>query len=243
MKRILIIFIATLSLNAVVQAAPQMPAPGEKIKVHHMTPEMREKMKKRLGDRIPKPGSQKGTIVFINTQSVVPESVFLPLVASQAKQSGFNMRYVKVATGEPEALKASAKADIAVIIVADDKSPTLLAAIEDGWAVVNVKKLEQGLTTPADKEKFYMARCQKEVLRALVSVCGGMMSQYPGNIMDSAHIRDLDLCDVFIPADKQQDMIRYLAQRNVTPLTMAHYRQACQQGWAPPPTNDVQKAI
>ena len=60
--------------------------------------------------------------------------------------------------------KAAFKADIAVIVVADDKSPALLSAIEDGWAVVNVKKLNKGLSTPEDKEKFLNDRCQKEVL-------------------------------------------------------------------------------
>jgi hypothetical protein len=29
----------------------------------------------------------------------------------------------------------------------------------------------------------------------------------------------------------------------VTPTLVAHYRQACKQGWAPAPTNDVQRAI
>ena len=45
---------------ATADAEPKMPAPGEKIKVHHMTPEMREKLKKQLGNRIEKPGSRKG---------------------------------------------------------------------------------------------------------------------------------------------------------------------------------------
>ena len=36
---------------------------------------------------------------------------------------------------------------------------------------------------------------------------------------------------------------KYMEKCGVTPLRIATYRQACREGWAPAPTNDVQKAI
>lgn len=243
MNRTISGILAALALCGTCLAAPQMPAPGEKIKVHRMTPEMKEMMKRKNGEKIAKPGSQKGSVLFIDTQDVVSGDLFKTLAADLAKETGFNIRYAKVAPGAPADVKAAAKADFAVVIVADDNTPALLSAIEDGWAVVNVRKLDQNLTTPEDKAKFYNSRCQKEVLRAFASIGGGMTSQYPGNIMNVASVKDLDLCDTFIPADRIQDMTKYLTRRGVTPIYMAYYRQACKQGWAPAPTNDVQRAI
>ena len=237
MKTLIIALTALAAIN--IFAAPQMPAPGEKIKVRHMTPEMR----KHLGERIPKPGSQKGKVAIINTQDVVPEAALKSLAADNAKLSGLNIVYEKSAAGAADALKAASKADIAIVVVADDKTPALLSAVEDGWAVVNVKKLEKGLNTPEDKEKFFNARCQKEILRAFVSIGGGLTSQYPGNILAVTRIEDLDLCETFIPVDRLQVMTQHLSKRGVSPLVMAHYRQACKQGWAPAPTNDAQRAI
>ena len=40
------------------------------------------------------------------------------------------------------------------------------------------------------------------------------------------------------------DSIRInMKARGMTPTRIASYKKACQEGWAPAPTNDVQKAI
>lgn len=207
--------------------------------IRKMTPEMR----KKLGDLVEKPGSQKGKLALIDTQGDVKGELFSKLASVQGRRTGFNMVYEKVAAGDPAALKNASKADVAVIIVADDKAPILLAAVEDGWAVVNIRKLTEGFTNPEAKAKFYEARCEKEVLRALAIVGGGVSSQYPNNLMDITSIRDLDLVGTFIPNDTGRNMKKVLATRGVTPLERAFYSQACRMGWAPAPTNENQKAI
>ena len=239
MKTLITLAAATLAANLI--AAPTPTAQNAQRRT--VTPEQREKMKKAMGDRIEKPGSQKGKIAFIDTQADVSSTNFEALAVSQSKQTGYNIVYEKATAGDPVALKAASKADVAVIIAADDKSPVLLSAIEDGWAVVNVRKLGASLKSDDAKAKFWAGRCQKEVLRALASVAGGFTSQYPNNCVSATKVTDLDLCNVFIPNDSLQKMRKCLAERNVTPKFVAFYRQACQQGWAPAPTNDVQKAI
>lgn len=239
MNKLMIVAAVLAALNVSLAAGPEMPKPGEKLKVRHMTPEMLAK----LGDMVERPGSQKGKVAFISTQSEIKDEVFSKLAEAQAKKTGYNIVFEKAAAGEPAALKAASKADIAVILVADDKTPTLLSAIEDGWAVVNVRKLADGLATDEAKAKFLDERCQKEALRAFASVGGGIASQYPNNIMDITKISDLDLVKVFIPNDAERSMKKILAARGVTPIERAFYRQACHMGWAPAPTNDVQKAI
>jgi hypothetical protein len=37
--------------------------------------------------------------------------------------------------------------------------------------------------------------------------------------------------------------VTYLKSLGVTPAEMTTYRKACREGWAPAPTNDIQKAI
>lgn len=223
-------------------AEPKMPAPGEKVKVRHMTPEMREKIRQRHGERIVKPGSQKGKVAFIDTREK-PSEALKKLVAAHAQLTQLNLVFETAAPGEAAALKAASKADIAVVVVDDEKTPTMLAAVEDGWAVVNARRLGRSLVTEEAKAKFLDERCAKEALRAFAAVSGGLGSQYRGNLMGIAKVEDLDLVQPFLPVDKVQAISMYLAAHGVTPLVTAHYRQACREGWAPAPTNDVQKAI
>ena len=227
---------------ATADAEPKMPAPGEKIKVHHMTPEMREKLKQRLSTRIEKPGSRKGKVAFIDTRSKPCEEL-RSLVAAYAELTRLNLVFETAAPGDPVALKTASGADVAVVLTEDDATPAMLAAVEDGWAVVNTRRLGRSLATEEAKAKFFEARCAKEAMRAFAAVSGGLSSQYPGNIMGIRKIEDLDLVEPHLPMDKVQAIIGYLESRGVTPTIIAHYRQACQQGWAPAPTNDVQKAI
>ena len=223
-------------------AEPKMPAPGEKVKVHRMTPEMREKITRRLGNRIEKPGSRKGKVAFIDTRAK-PCETLKGLVAAYAELTRLNLAFETAAPGEPAALKAASGADVAVVLVDDEATPAMLAAVEDGWAVVNARRMGRSLATEEARERFLEARCAKEAMRAFAAVSGGLGSQYPGNIMGIAKIEDLDLVEPYMPMDKLQAIVKHLESRGVTPTIIAHYRQACQQGWAPAPTNDIQKAI
>ena len=240
------ILMAVVSVLAMASAFAEDAKPSEgkaKMKVRRADPAVRENILKRTGGRIEKPGSQRGKIAFINTQQEAPAKWFEDLASAYTKISGFNFVYESAAVGEPEALKALSKADVAVIIVADDKTPVMLAAMEDRWAVVNVRKLAAGFGSDEAKEKFLPGRCQKEVLRAFAAVGGGFKSQYPNNIIDIHRIPDLDPCRVIIPNDTMQGIRKMLETLDVTPITKATYRMACEQGWAPQPTNDYQKAI
>lgn len=204
---------------------------------------MREHMRRHTGGRIVKPGSQKGKVAFINTQGTVPAEVFKAAANLNAQMTGLNVVYEQTEAADPVALKQNSKADIAVIVVSDDKTPIMLAAVEDGWAVVNVKKLDRNLKSEEAKKKFYYERCLREVIRAFAVISGGVYSQYPGNIMSVTKVEDMDLCKPFIPMDRVETILRYLEAHNVTPQRIVPYRKACQEGWAPQPTNDYQKAV
>ena len=228
---------AVLTVNA------EPTAPAARTKARGMTPEMRQKVLEKFGDTIVNTSSQRGKVAFVNTQDEVDHAVFEELAAGQAKELKLRIVCEKAKAGDPAAIKSASKADVAVVIVADETTPTMLAACEDGWAVVNVRKLAVGLSTEDARKKFLPGRCQREALKAFALVSGGMASRYPDNIIAAKKISDLDLCKTFIPADTKQAVLKSLMARGVTPLRSARYLQACQEGWAPAPTNDIQKAI
>lgn len=203
----------------------------------------RKPVAERLGGRVVKPGSQKGKIAIINTQSKVDGTNFVAVAQSISNDTKLNVVCETAETGDATALKNAAKANFVVIVVDDDKTPAMLVAPEDGWAVVNVSKMDRGLRTDAAKAKFFVGRCRKEVVRAFSLLCGGGISQYPGNVMNAAKLEAIDRFDEKIPQDKVDAYKTYLAEYGVTPAIETVYVKALREGWAPEPKTDAQKVL
>ena len=126
----------------------------------------------------------------------------------------------------------------AIIVVYEDtkESSTLLIAPESRWASVNIAAIGSDNVTD---------RTQKEISRAIAYVCGGMSSQYHptlGSHVDSPSFLD-GIEGYDLPIDILLSMRQFLPQLGVTPYREVMYRKACREGWAPAPTNDIQKAI
>lgn len=197
----------------------------------------------RAGGYVVRPDSLKGFVAFINTQSELGDEEVQKVITSLGdKIAKYDVRIVRTEAGVPASVKAKSGADVAVVIVADDATPTLLVAPEDHWAVVNVRKVAQGLKGAA-MERFFASRCRKEIMRAFAFVCGGIASSFEGNILDTMKLEELDLREEFMPFDKFAAITKYLSGIGVKPRKLATYKRACLEGWAPAPTNDVQKAI
>lgn len=204
----------------------------------------RESFAAKAGGLVGKPNSSKGKIVFVNTQSEMDEANIQGAISSLGEIiAKYAVSSEKDVPDKPLVLKAKHNADIAVIIVAEDDSPALLAAPEESWTVVNVRALKKNLKSDAAVEKFFDSRCRKEIMRGFVCAAGGVGSSFPGNIMNITKVEDLDLCDEFVPFDKVGVIKQHLKDNGITPVRYATYRIACREGWAPAPTNDVQKAI
>ena len=121
-----------------------------------------------------------------------------------------------------------------VYVVDTDKIPTMsLVSVEAGWGVVNVRQLAPG------KE----VTC--ELNRVAVMVFGGFVSQFKASPMQTVRSpEDLDkLVGEGITFDAVQAMMRNLQNRGVKPMRRTTYRRACEEGWAPEPTNEFQKVI
>ena len=129
-----------------------------------------------------------------------------------------------------------------VIEFKDDNTPAvLLTAPENGFATVNVRLLK---ADGPDGEKL-KARFVKEAWRAFVYLLGGGNDTQPGCLMKPvSSLASLDGLSSATPCPMMANAVANgAAMFGIRPERTVTYRQACQEGWAPAPTNDVQKAI
>ena len=137
---------------------------------------------------------------------------------------------------------ASKEKTACLITIADlGNAPTLLVAPEDPWASVNVKKLMAD--SPSDE--VLKARIVKETWRAFGYAMGAANSDMQPCVMRPIFApQDLDSHKVAILSPSPLNSIITTAQRlNIAKMGFCTYKTACEEGWAPAPTNDVQKAI
>lgn len=198
---------------------------------------------KKKGRRPGKPSG--GYIELVNTGKVVqvinkdaacPEPAFGRLIEMFEKQVG-----VPFVT---EAKKLQGKLDdnaaARVVVVSDDTTPVLLCAPEDGWAVVNVKPLK----ADEPNDFAFRTRCEKEIMRGLGLALGCANSMAPPCVMTEFRaLSDLDTIVKNYGPDSQNKIFYTARFRGCQPKQYISYRRACQEGIAPAPTNDVQKAI
>ena len=204
----------------------------------------RQESLKRSGGMIVKPGSAKGKIAFIDTQGTMPAADIRDVMELLARGTRFTFEYVRMKPSDDySALRGASKADFAVVIVDNDKISPLLIAPEDRWSVVNVGRVDRGLSTDEAKKRFLSSRRKKELLRAFSLLCGGGMSMYPGNVANATKLEDLDMLEAVLPIDMTQKYTRFLKDAGLEQKVMATYRKACVMGWAPAPTNEQQRAI
>lgn len=140
-----------------------------------------------------------------------------------------------------EQTKADANVGAVVALVADDKLPSVLVAPETGWSILNVKALAKDEPAPAK----LLNRTTKEIWRASTMALGAYTSTYTPCVMSGvASLADLDANFAVKPCPEPFNKVMdYSKKLGINQITFASYRQACREGWAPAPTNDVQKAI
>ena len=199
---------------------------------------------RRYGGIIQVPNSQKGRIVIINAQRKLPLCNIRAGMDEFAQTLKFRVEFVD---GEPTTSeKASADmekigADVAVFIQENPESRvTILSAPEQRWTILNASAINAG----ARSDEFAAARIRKELMRGFLCAAGTMNSQYQGSIMAAIkEPKDLDKMLEAAPVDAIQRAIESLKVYGVTPQEMSTYKKACQEGWAPAPTNEYQKAV
>ena len=197
------------------------------------------------GDIISRPGSQRGCIMFINGQTEISDGIIKEHIRSLTKLTKLNIQLSNgdsnLKIGEVSDLKKSLKANVAIFIIHNkDIHSSLLVDPEDNWAVINICPLFKN----AKNKAFMETRLRTEMSRAFFACAGAMNGQQNGSLMGAIRKpEDLDRLSENPPLDVVGRTINNLEQIGVTRLQLAPYLRACQQGWAPAPTNDIQKAI
>ena len=253
MKSIFTVFClaACASYAAIAAPAPVKKLTPEQIKAKQeafakLSPEERQKaveegrahFLERTGGYVRNTSGQKGRVLIANAQKAVPLDGVRKSVTKLAEQMKVAIDIEDV-DGADAAKTASLlkdrKANAVIYILDTGKSP-LLVSPDECWASVSV---------PALGDANAPSRLEKETMRALTFLCGGTASGYPNPMTyPVTDVRQLDLIEApDLPIDVIQRMQMYLEKLGVTPYKQTTYRTACKQGWAPAPTNDVQKAI
>ena len=128
----------------------------------------------------------------------------------------------------------------AIILFYNRKDGASLSVFpENAIACVNV----HGLAT--DDIKLYRERLGKEYWRSVGFIFGAYGLQMPGCVLQPvSNAEQLDAIKGRQLGPNRFNMV--LKTSNALGIQMMRtttYMRACQEGWAPPPTNDVQKAI
>lgn len=194
---------------------------------------------RRQGGMLDTPKSFKGKVALIDAQSRLDHSIVSEIAATFAEGTHCNFVCEKSVRGDAAELRRKSGADVALVVIDDKDSPMLLLAPEDHWGTVNVGRV---LDDGADAGKF-KDRARKMVIKGMSILCGGGSSQFPQNIMNMATLKQLDEAVNSVPFDMIGYYQTYLEALGVTQREQVSYRRACSEGWAPSPTNDVQKKI
>jgi len=185
------------------------------------------------------------TILFLNTQT--------RLASAQIKETPDQIKTILrlpvVFKNQPsqesisDALQALTDTNIAAVIVIGDSTgyPSLLVAPESRWVFVNVA----ALSGPNVSDATFAQRVQKETWRAFGYLMGAANSNFEPCLMKSVtKPTDLDaLTAKILSPEPFAKIMDYAKKLGLKPVRMATYRKAAEEGWAPAPVTDIQRAI
>ena len=234
MKQLFVVGCAMLALS--LSAAPK--AKTEKPK---LSPEERQQLvMKKVGGFIEV--ESKGSIVIVNAQTTLPMEAISNAVAIVKKNLQVK---VEEKTGKFELAVASKTvesfgATAGIFIVDDPALPMSLVSHEELWGVVNLAPLKKD----AAGEKLEK-RLNKEFNRVLAFVFSSGLSRQSTSVMKPiTKVEDLDgVVNAFLPFDVLTGILNTMPKFGITRKQRVPYRKACQEGWAPAPTNEFQQAI
>ena len=181
----------------------------------------------------------------VNTQNAVQEAAFSNVV--KRLSDDFNID-IRLTSGEVPDLKAvpirlsELNAKGAIWIINDSALPVVLAACENGWAFLNVAQILADTPTE-DKIRGRVTRLSNRLFAYIHGAYDSTMM--PQCVLKTAHgMEGIDslVCKDYSP-EAFSKISAYLAGAGYKQAKRGTYYDACEEGWAPAPTNDVQKAI
>ncbi|MBP9991014.1 MAG: hypothetical protein KBT45_06270 [Bacteroidales bacterium] len=132
--------------------------------------------------------------------------------------------------------------DCGVLILVDELNvPTLSIQPEDFKSTLNVRRL----CSDSPNQAVLRKRFRKEFWRAFCMALGAGTSSFQPCLMTPiSSISELDQISLSAPCPEVFDKIQRAADKyKFGRYRRVTYKTACKEGWAPAPTNDIQKAI
>ncbi len=230
---------AALAVTAVISTMAENAAPQKKAK-----PWLKRRPAVQSGGLVIK--EEEGPrLLIVNAQRRIGQEDLEKMAFQLITYASLPWKTATAAVAQDAKLVARAelaKGAAGVVVVVDvPDAPALLVAPEEGWSAVNVGKLAEG----DPQAPILAARFKKEMWRAAAwAVGGGNSSFQPCLLKGVSTMKDLDAIPLLqLGPEPNNKMIDEAHRRGVKSVRLASYTQACQEGWAPAPTNDVQKAI
>ena len=243
MKKLLLITVAALATTLVGQDASQSgETPRAQLTAEQKAELRRQRREKRLaesGGLVERDIAGKSALI-VNAQSVVPNECIEEAAASIR---GLALVKVEMVTGDPSKSHRPTEEHPVVVSVINDPTSdaTILVAPEQNWATLNVNLLLRD--NPPNE--VVASRIHKEIWRATAMAMGASNSMtQPCLLRQINTLRELDRTKNMLPSPQPiNNMIEVADKLGIVRVHRATYRKACQEGWAPAPTNDVQKVI
>ena len=201
--------------------------------------ERAQKRLQRTGGLILDIRRQQGAVLVINAQKSVSKKMIWETMKKLEDYFRFKINIEDAETVDADASKAllkSKNANLVLYIVDTCGKSIMLVSPEECWAMVNIRALG---------DKNLESRAKKEVVRAFIYLCGGIASTFPHPMTHPVcDARALDLIEnADIPVDVLTRINKYSELMGITASKFTTYKKACEEGWAPAPTNEFQQAI
>ena len=132
-------------------------------------------------------------------------------------------------------------ANAAVFIVEHPALPLSLLASEERWASINVKRLNADAPTI----EVFRRRLSKMLVRQCYRLLGSDATKNPRTCLYPVFsLQDLDAIQGYdLSAWAQMSISEAMPRIGLDPEVYGTYRDACEAGLAPPPTNSIQRKI
>ena len=184
---------------------------------------------------------------FVNAQKLVDDECIAAVARKISEVFSFPVEITSTSRSDATPLSvvfagfAQPKTGVLVAIVESDDYPTLTICPENFYAIVNIKRL----AIDGPTAELLTARIRKEIWRATMMAVGvGNAASQPDLMRPIRSLRDLDRYPTLESGPESLNVALDGAEAaGVEQVRRVTYQVACQEGWAPAPTNEVQQAI